>query len=80
MPRFIPVNLRKGKEHKHPDIKVGRVRYLAKFEGDWHIGTFSRQWYGLHFDCDWGASGIQFDAPGSNGSTWQKLYRIEGLR
>jgi len=74
-PQLIPINLSKGEGHEHPDIVVGKP-YLAYVMGKYISGTFSRQWYGLHFDCDWGASGIQFDAPGFNLSTWEALWLL----
>ncbi len=83
--QLSPVNLRKGKGHDHPDIDA-RSLYLAeiKFDEDrastFLVGRFSRQWYGLNFDCNWGASGLQFDTPGSNCSCWKRLWRIENAR
>lgn len=66
------INLKKGNGHYHPDIKTGRVLYLAKIHNSWFIGTFDMQWYGLNFQgCD-----IQFDTPGTNASEWQELYRL----
>lgn len=37
-----------------------RKRYLVKIDGEWFIGRFSREWYGLNFE-DWGGNGIQLD-------------------
>ena len=79
-PRLRRINLRHAVEHEHPDIKVGRTKYLARIDGEWYFGRFSRQWYGLHFDCDFGCSGIQFDAPGSNESSWERLFEIQFRR
>lgn len=69
------INLKKGDEHNHPDIQVGRSYYLAKIDGQLYVGKFSREWYGLNFGYDDGA-GVQFDTPGFNGSEWQALWKI----
>jgi hypothetical protein len=73
------IDLSKGDGHYHPDINT-KDYYLGIFHGTSSIGRFSKQWYGLNFDCQWGNYGIQFDTPGTNGSDWQKLYRIVGLK
>lgn len=80
------IDLSTAEKHECPGV-VTRDQdrdawYLAYVFDEFMVGRFSRQWYGLHFDCDWGASGIQFDAPGSNSSCWLALWRIcadEGL-
>lgn len=72
---LVPINLKRGKESDHPDIKVGRTEYLAKIGGHFYAGSFSRVWFGLHFD-GWGPGGIQFDTPGTNSSSWQGLWEI----
>jgi len=76
-PRLVAIDLSKGDGHQHPDITaVGQ--YLALIGGSYHCGRFVRVWFGWSFDCGFGASGsIQFDAPGSNASRWQGLWRIE---
>lgn len=78
-PKLVPINLKKGKEHEHPDIKEGsKTEYLARVFGGWYVGSFYREWFGLTFSCNFGVSGsIQFDAPGSNGSEWKELYEIK---
>lgn len=53
-----------------------RKEYIADFGSGLYIGRFSRQWYGLNFDCDWGASGIKFDPPGENSSQWAAIWEI----
>lgn len=71
------ISLSKAKNHECPGIKNdGETWYLAKVMDQWMAGTFSREWYGLHFDTDWGMSGLQFDAPGYNSSNWEELYEI----
>lgn len=77
------VDLTQADKHECPGInEAGPERdgdwYLAFVCGEFMVGKFSRQHYGLNFDCDWGASGVQFDAPGSNASSWMALWRIAG--
>lgn len=76
-PKLTEIDLSLAVEHNHPHIKPGKTQYLAKFKGDnrLYLGTFSKEWYGLNFDCDWG--GRQFDAPGYNSSSWKRLWVIE---
>lgn len=84
---LIPIDLSKAYEASgghgesdHPDIQLDRW-YLAEIQNGkkpmYLTGTFSRQWYGLNFDCDWGGSGLQFDKPGTNKSSWLRLWLLE---
>lgn len=75
--KLVEIDLRKGNESTHPDIVVGKTQYLAKFKGDprLYAGVFTKEWYGLSFD-GWGTSGRQFDTPGYNSSSWQRLWRV----
>ena len=59
---------------EHPDINLKKC-YLAKWDGHFVAGHFSRQWFGLHF-CGFWATGFQFDKPGTNHSPWQALWEI----
>ena len=72
------LSMRKADGHNHPDIKCGK-RYRCKIDGQIFYGKFSRQWYGLFFE-DWlpGTIGIQFDAPGTNSSTWEGVWEKVG--
>lgn len=70
--RLKKIDLRKAKEHNHPDIKVGKTNYLAKIGGELVVGQFTCQWYGLSLD------NVQFDAPGYNSSEWEGLWEIVG--
>lgn len=76
------IDLSKAEGHRHPDIIVGHKKwYLAKLkwedgDSEFIVGRFEHQWHGLHFDCEWGACGIQFDAPGTNHSPWVGLWEI----
>lgn len=74
-PKLISIDLSKGDGSNHPDIRLGK-RYLAKIDGVFYTGKFSKQWYGFNFDDGWGRSGHQFDTPGTNSSSWEELYEI----
>lgn len=68
------LDMRKAEGSNHPDIRCGK-RYRCKIDGQIFYGTFSREWYGLNFD-GWTPNpiGIQFDAPGTNSSTWEAIW------
>jgi len=70
------IDLTKGKEHKHPDIKCDKTHYVADWDGHLILGQFSEVWFGLTFNWFWGASSLQFDAPGYNSSSWKKLWEV----
>ena len=71
------LDMSKANGHNHPDIKPNKGLYLCGFTGGygWHIGRFSKQWYGLNFDGIYDA-GLQFDAPGQNASDWREIWEI----
>ncbi len=79
-PKLIPIDLSQGHNHKLPGIVLGKL-YLVKYDGQYAIGDFTRQWYGLSFNGFYDA-GLQFDAPGSNSSRWQAVWEFvpEGQR
>lgn len=66
----------KGIDKKGSGRISTRKQYLADFGCGLHFGQFTKQWYGLNFDCDWGASGMQFDPPGENSSDWHQLWEV----
>lgn len=72
-----PIDLSLADKHECPGINDSDY-FLAFVCNQYLVGKFSRQWYGWNFDCGWGASGVQFDAPGSNASSWKALWRIVG--
>jgi hypothetical protein len=74
-PKLKRIDLRKGDGHEHPDIKIGKTRYLAKIGNDFWCGTFNRQWYGLNFHGWYGRS-LQYDKPGTNSSSWTDLWEL----
>lgn len=77
-------------DHWHPDIDTDRY-YLAEIKatnGTWngwptdfppgyYAGKFSEQWYGYNFDGWGGGAGLQLDKPGTNMSSWLRLWLIE---
>jgi hypothetical protein len=75
MPKLEKINLKRGKESNHPDIKAdNKTPYLIKYDGEWFAGTFEKVWFGISFN-GWHAP-LQFDTPGYNSSDWQEVYRI----
>lgn len=70
------LDLNKSDKHEHPDIRTDGTRYLVKYNDRWHIGTFSRQWYGLNFNGIYMA-GCQFDEPEWNSSEWQEVIEFD---
>lgn len=80
-PILIRVDLRKCVKsegsgyHDHPDISI-KKRYLAKIDGEFFVGKFTREWYGFSFD-GWHDVGCQLDKPRTNGSDWQGLWEIK---
>ena len=81
-PRLVRVDLKRctskigsGGFHGHPDITAARY-YLAKIDGAFYAGRFSKQWYGWSFD-GWEGVGLQLDKPGTNESLWQDLWEIK---
>lgn len=70
------LDLTKAEKHHHPDIVVGK-EYLVRIDKRWFLGTFTKQWYGLHFGPWINMVGIQFDAPGSNRSKWEAVCEFD---
>ena len=68
--------------HWHPDIDPD-CYYLAEIESannqtpGYYAGRFSEQWYGYNFDGWGGGGGLQLDKPGTNMSSWLRLWLIE---
>ena len=74
--KLARISLRRAREHDLPGVNT-RSLYLVKWDGDLYLGRFSRQWYGLNFECELGESGFQFDAPGFNDSLWQGVWVVK---
>lgn len=71
------IDLSLASKHECPGINT-EDEFLALINGEYHVGKFNRQWYGWSFD-GWKGNpyaGLQFDAPGSNSSRWQGLWRL----
>jgi hypothetical protein len=74
-PKLKPLDMSKADDHEHPDIKIGSdTTYLCLIRGNFFVGYFSRQWYGLVFNYSGGF--FQFDAPGFNSSEFQQIWQI----
>lgn len=78
MPKLKKIDLSKSYKKAEKTFCPGinsRSDFLAKINNQWFAGKFSKEWYGWNFD-GWFGVGLQFDPPGTNGSTWQELYEI----
>ena len=73
-PKLIKINMRRADGSNHPDIDC-RKNYLVRVGGNFYAGKFERQWYGLNFVGIYDA-GCQFDALGTNASSWQDIWEI----
>lgn len=74
-PFLVPVDLSLAEQHEHPLIRTGQD-YLYKVHGHWYVGQAHRQRYGWNFSGWAGGNTIQFDAPGWNSSSWERLYEL----
>jgi len=54
-----------------------KKQYLAKLDGKWHTGYFSKQWYGWLFN--YSVTNMQISSKGAHGmdNRWKKLYEIK---
>ena len=75
MPKFTEIDLTKTTTKGGPGLEVGPT-YLVMYDGRFHVGEFDMQWYGLNF-CGIYDAGAQYDPPGENGSSWQRVWRFE---
>lgn len=76
--RLQEIDLTQAEKHEHPAIWTDGRAYLCQIDGQLFAGTFSRQHYGLNFR-GWTpnpGAGLQFDAPGWNGSRWERVWAI----
>lgn len=69
------IDLTKGEGHHHPDIRTDGTNYLALIDGEFHVGPFSEEWYGLNYD-GWKYNSLQYDQPGTNASGWQRVWEM----
>lgn len=72
------IDLSNAKKHECEEIN-DTDDFLALISGEFHVGKFSRQWYGWNFNgWRWNPGvGLQFDAPGSNCSKWEGLWKLK---
>jgi len=72
------IDLSKAKEHQCPSLNT-KDEYLVLVDGRLETGYFNKEWYGLNFLGFYGA-GLQFDAPGTNHSGWQQVWKITRVK
>lgn len=74
-PALVEIDLNQTTTHGGSGLGEGST-YLVLYRGELHCGKFYRQWYGLNFAgiCD---AGVQYDPPGTNLSSWQRIWRID---
>lgn len=74
---LIPLDMTLGSGHDHPQLN-DRDDFVYQESGDLYLTRFSRQWSGWHADT-WISDtvGLQYDKPGSNGSRWEMIWRVE---
>jgi hypothetical protein len=77
-PKLIAIDLTKGENRNHPDIKLNKD-YLVLYNGTFYAGQFGREWYGLNFQAIYDA-GCQYDKPGTNSSLWQAIWEIQYIK
>jgi len=75
-PKLKQIDLSKGTENKHPDIKAdGKTPYLIKYGNEFSAGTFEKEDGLMNFD-GWYGLPLQYDKPGTNRSYWQGVWEI----
>ncbi len=72
---FTEIDLSQTTKNGGAGLEVGPT-YLVLYNGRFHIGKFDTQWYGLNF-CGIYDAGAQYDPPGENYSSWQKIWLFE---
>lgn len=75
-PKLIPLDMSKSKKNSHPDIN-SKDSYLILHDGQYFAGSFSKTWFGWTFN-GWYGTSLQFDAPNTNASCWQQIWKIDG--
>jgi hypothetical protein len=77
-PELTPLNMGFAVKHEHPEIEVGNEHtYLCLIDDRYYAGSFSRVSFGLTFHGGGLGNSMQFDAPGSNSSKWQMIWKLE---
>ena len=75
MPKLTEIDLTKTTCQGGSGLEAGPT-YLVMYSGRFYAGEFDMVWYGLNFQGIYNA-GAQYDPPGENSSSWQKVWRIE---
>lgn len=74
-PNLTEIDLSKTTRKGGKGLEVGPT-YLVLYAGEFHVGQFDEQWYGLNF-CGIYDAGAQYDPPGENYSSWQRVWLFE---
>lgn len=61
--------------HDHPDIKPWPTQYLCRINKRFFAGYFTRLHFGWSFS-GWFGGPLQYDRPGTNSSSWERLWEI----
>jgi hypothetical protein len=72
------LDMTKSDKHNHPDLNT-KDTFLCLIGGEFFVGKFTKQWYGFNF-MGWIGNpnaGLQFDAPGTNCSRWEQIWKIQ---
>lgn len=78
LPTLKLIDLSKGSNHDHPDIKTTmHQQYLIRHGGRYWCGYFTREHYGLNFIGWVNPIGLQYDKPGTNASGWEAIWSID---
>ena len=75
MPKLTEIDLSQTTRNGGGGLEVGPT-YLVMYDGRFHVGQFDMQWYGLNFRGIYDA-GAQYDPPGTNGASWQRIWLFE---
>lgn len=75
MPKLSEIDLSLTTKEGGAGLEVGPT-YLVMYNGQFYVGDFDKQWYGLNF-CGIYDAGAQYDPPGENYSSWQRVWRFE---
>lgn len=74
-PVLKEVDMSKADGHECQEIELNKL-YLVKHHGQFMVGQFNRVWFGLNFHPNYGHNSFQFDAPGTNASSWEAIWEF----
>lgn len=77
-PILMEIDLSQTTSKGGAGLEVGPT-YLVLYHGEFHVGKFSKQWYGLNFEGIYDA-GAQYDSPGTNYSAWQRVWKFTNAK